>query len=211
MKAKSQAKLRILIADDHLVVRMGLATLLSIEEGIEVVGEASDGAEALQLTKSLRPDVVVMDLMMPNMDGLEATARIHSEAPDTRILILTTFSESPNVRKVLEAGATGAIIKDANRESLVAAIRKVAVGERVVSQEMQEAFGLAESIPSLSPRQLEILGYVAKGLNNKDIASLLGIGRDCVKAHLKAAFTRLGAASRSEAVAIALNNGLIKA
>ena len=203
-------KLRILVVDDHLVVRMGIASLLALEKDMEIVGEATDGAEAVQAAKSLRPDVVLMDLMMPTMGGLEATAQIMNEIPETRVLVLTTFSESPDVRKALDAGAAGAIVKDANREAFVSAIRQVISGEKVVSREMLESLNVFAGMPDLSPRQREIVRYVAKGLNNKEIASLLGIGRDCVKAHLKAAFSRLGVASRSEAAALAVRCGIIE-
>lgn len=206
----ARKRIRILIADDHLVVRMGLTTLLEIEPDMEVVGEAADGNEAVSKTLSLKPDVVILDLMMPNGNGVETTRKLHAQTPETKILILTTYSDSTDIRRALEEGATSAIIKDADRKALTEAIRKTVRGERTISTEMRSAIVSPSPNPGLSPRNLEILGYVAKGLNNKEIAEMLNISRDCVKFHMKVISTRLGATSRAEAVAIALNENLLK-
>ncbi len=211
MKTTETKRIRILLADDHLVVRTGLSALLGIEPDLEVVGEAADGEEAVRCAKALRPDVVIMDLMMPRMNGVAATTALRSELPDAKVLVLTTFGDSANVRRALDAGATSALIKDASRAELVGAIRRTAAGTRVVSREMRATVMLDEPPPALSPRHVEILALVAKGLNNRDIARVLGIGRDCVKAHLKTTFARLGVASRAEAVAIAIRRSLLKA
>lgn len=202
-------KTRILIADDHLVVRMGLSTLIEAESDMEVVGEAADGREAVDMAMALRPDVVIMDLMMPHGGGAEATARIHSALPETKVMVLTTYSDSSDVKNALQAGATSALIKDAGHDILVDAIHKTALGERVISPEIRRASAMPSPGESLSPRNLEILGYVAKGFNNKEIAEMLHISRDNVKFHLKVIFSRLGATSRAEAVAIAMGSKLL--
>ena len=204
-------KIRILLADDHLVVRMGLAAIIGIEKDLELAGEAGNGEDAIRLADELDPDVIIMDLMMPKLDGVKATERILKENPDRKILILTTFGASEDIKRALDAGAIGAMIKDSAHAELIGAIRATARGERTLSPSIKSQLKTAsDSTPNLTPRQLEILSYVAKGLNNREIAPLIGIGPDCVKAHLKTAFARLGATSRSEAVALALNAGLIK-
>ena len=190
-------KIRILLADDHLVVRMGLAAIIGIENDFELAGEADNGQDAVRLAAELKPDVIIMDLMMPKQDGVRATECILKENPDQKILILTTFGASEDIKRTLDAGAIGAI-------------RATARGERTLSPSIKNQLKASDSTPNLTPRQLEILTYVAKGLNNREIAPLIGIGPDCVKAHLSSCFARLGAASRSEAVAIALRKNLLK-
>lgn len=210
MSSKTGRKIKVMLADDHLVVRMGLAAIISIERDMEVVGEAADGAEAVKLAAELHPDVVIMDIMMPKLDGVAATAEIRKRNPDTQILILTTFGTSDDLRRALEVGATGALVKDSAQTELVSAIRECAAGRKILSPAV--ARQLQSEMPKieLSPRQLEMLNYVAKGFNNAEIANMVGIGRDCVKAHLSAAFTRLNASSRSEAVAIAIRLGILQ-
>ena len=205
-----KTSIKILIVDDHLVVRMGLAALISLEPGLSVVGEAEDGESALELVGKLHPDVVVMDIMMPRMNGVEATARIAASHPEARILLLTTFSASGEVVQALDAGACGAIVKDSSQKDLVAAIRAVAAGNRVVSPEISRTIAGVSSKPQLSERHRAILDYVARGLSNPEIGKLLGIGPDCVKAHLKIIYSRLGVATRAEAVAFALRENLLK-
>ena len=209
-KKHTSKPLRILIADDHLVVRMGLSALISLEPGMVVVGEAEDGESALEFVRRHHPDVVVMDIMMPGMDGAAATARIASEFPDVHILILTTFSASEEVVKALDAGADGAIVKDSSQRDLISAIHAVADGKRVISPEISRTIAGVSQKPQLSERHRTILEYVAKGLSNPEIGELLGIGPDCVKAHLKIIYSRLGVATRAEAVAFALRENLLK-
>lgn len=204
------SKTTILIADDHLVVRMGLATIIGLEKDLIVAGEAKDGAEAVRLAGELKPDVIVMDLMMPRLDGAEATAKILAADPSAKILILTTFSSSEGVKAALDAGAVGAIVKDSSDAELLAAMRAAAAGKRTVSREIRRHLSVAESAPSLSRRQTEILLYVAKGMTTDEISKMLGIGPDCVKAHLKIIYSRLGVATRAEAVAFALRENLLK-
>jgi len=202
-------QIKILLADDHQVVRMGLAAIIAAESDMSLVGEANDGAEAVALTRKLAPDIVLMDLMMPQKDGATATADILETNPDAKILILTTFGESDEMKQAMDAGATGALIKDTPREELVAAIRKVADGQKVVSPEIAHVLATRTERPQLSPRQLEVLGYAAKGLTSKAISSKMGITADCVNGHLRAIFAHLNATSRTEAVATAMRLGLI--
>ena len=206
---RSRAKIRILLADDHLVVRMGLAAIIGIEKDLELAGEAGNGQDAVRLAAELNPDIIIMDLMMPQMDGVEATEQIFRQNQDAKILILTTFGGSDDLKRALDAGALGAMVKDSAHAELIDAIHATARGERTLSPSIRSQLKTSYSTPNLTPRQLEILSYVAKGLNNREIAPLIGIGPDCVKAHLKTAFARLGAASRSEAVALAVHAKLI--
>jgi DNA-binding NarL/FixJ family response regulator len=211
MSSKNNRKIRVMLADDHLVVRMGLAAIISIERDMVLVGEAADGLAAVKLAAELRPDVVIMDIMMPKLDGVAATAEIHKRNPDAHILVLTSFGTSEDLRRALASGATGALVKDSAQTELVSAIRECAAGKKTISPSIARQLKCEMPKTELSPRQLEMLSYVAKGFNNAEIASMVGIGRDCVKAHLSAAFTRLGASSRSEAVAIAIRENLIHA
>ena len=210
MSSRDGRKIKVMLADDHLVVRMGLAAIISIERDMKLVGEAADGLEAVKLAAELNPDVVIMDIMMPRLNGVAATAEIHKNNPATRILVLTTFGTSDELRRALAVGATGALVKDSAQTELVSAIRECAAGKNVLSPVIARQLNCKMPTVELSPRQLEILNYVAKGFNNSEIASLVGVGRDCVKAHLSAAFSRLDASSRSEAVAIAIKLGILK-
>ena len=208
MKERTK-KIRVLLADDHQVVRMGLSAIISTEPDMIVVAEAEDGAEAVRLATETTPDVVVMDLMMPKLDGARATAELRAHNPDAKVLILTTFGESQDVKRALDAGAKGALVKDTSQTDLLAAIRSTAAGQSVVCDEI--AASLADrGDTDLTERQLEILNGIAKGFNNREIAHLLGVSRDCVKNHLRTIFARLGASSRSEAVVLALKKRLLK-
>ena len=203
-------KISILLADDHLVVRMGLAAIIGIEKDLVLAGEACDGLEAVRLAAELKPDVIVMDLMMPRLGGVEATERILKADPSAKIMILTTFGSSDKLRRALDAGAIGALVKDSAHAELIDAIRSVAVGKPTFSPAIERQLKAEGPEVDLTPRQIDILKYVANGLSNKEIAPLIGVGPDCVKAHLKAAFARLGATSRSEAVAIAIRLHLLE-
>ena len=205
-----KGKIRVLIADDHAMVRMGLASLLGTETDIEVVGEADDGEVAVRKALTLKPDVVVMDLMMPKKDGAMATAEIRELMPDTKILLLTSFGTADGVAHALAAGATGALMKNADFSELVASIRTVASGGRAVSPEIEHFIEEDPPVQKLTPRQMDILASVVRGLTNDDIARQFSIQRSSVKDHLTAIFAKLGAANRSEAIAIALRKQLIK-
>ena len=202
-------KIRVLLADDHLVVRMGLAAIISFEKDLKLVGEASDGEEAVRKAAELRPDVIVMDLMMPLLDGASATARIRAANPGAKVLVLTTFGGSEEMKRALEAGAAGALVKGAQKKDLLSAIRRIAAGERVISDEIARAIVMLPS-GDLSERQIEVLRLAAKGLSNRDIAKVLGVSLDCIKEHLKLVFARFNAATRTEAVAIAVARGFVR-
>ena len=204
-----QRKTRILLADDHLVVRMGIATIISFEPDLEVVAEADTGEEAVQFARERRPDVVVMDLMMPGMDGAEATAAIRREEPSAKILILTTFGTSDEMRRALDAGAMGGLLKSSSKDEIISAIRAVADGRRVLSPEIEHGLGPSSDAPSLTTRQLEVLNLAAKGFTNHEIGEILGIGANGVKDHLKAIYGRLGVASRTEATSMAISLRII--
>ena len=207
---QTHPKLKILIADDHKMVRAGLAALLETEDDMTVVGQAENGEEAVAKTLQLNPDVIVMDLMMPVKDGVEATVEIHQKSPQVKIVILTTYGTSDGIAHALAAGATGAITKSADNADLAKAIRRVFNGERSIAEEIQQQLETDPPIPDLTPRQKEILDSMIRGLSNPDIAKQLGIRRDGVKQHINAILQKIGASNRTEAVAIALRKHLLK-
>ena len=202
--------IKVLIADDHAIVRHGLSALLGTEHGIEVVGEAKDGNEAVARAKQLAPDVVVMDIVMPRKDGVEATEEILAAVPSAKIVVLTSFGTSDKISRAIEAGATGALMKTAEDRELVSAIRTIANGGRVISPAVRKLISTDPPAPELTPRQLEILQAMARGLTNKDIAGLFGIRTDGVNEHVLAILAKLGAANRTEAVATAIRKQLIR-
>ena len=196
-------KIRILIADDHAFLRMGLTSYLASVADMDCIGETTNGASAVELARKLKPDVIIMDLMMPDMNGAEATRLIHSELPEIRIVILTTYGTSRELSQAIANGASGAVLKDAEMGSLLETVRKVAAGSTALPK-LDEADG-----PRLSPRQQEMLTAITKGLSNAEIGQLFGISGVTVKKHLSVVFTKIGAANRSEAVAIALRENLV--
>lgn len=202
--------IRVLIADDHAIVRHGLCALLGTERGIEVVGEAKDGNEAVARTKQLAPDVVIMDIVMPRKDGVEATEEIRAAVPSAKIVVLTSFGTSDKISRAIEAGATGALMKTAEDRELLSAIRTVASGGRVISPAVRKLISTDPPAPELTPRQLEILQAMARGLTNKDIAKMFNIRTDGVNEHVLAILAKLGAANRTEAVATAIRKQLIR-
>ena len=203
-------KIRVLIADDHTIVRIGLATLLGAEKDIEVVGEAQNGEVAVKEALRLEPDIIIMDLMMPKKDGAEATAELREKLPSAKIIILTTFGASDGIAHALESGAAGALVKTADDDALVATIRAVAGGETVISSEIKRLLAENPPIPKLTPRQIEVLQSMTRGLTNRDIAKQLGLREQSVKEHISAIFAKIGASNRSEAVAIAMRKCLLK-
>ena len=203
-------KTSVLLVDDHSVVRMGLAAIINIEKDLKVCGEAESGAEAVKLAREMRPDVVVMDFMMPGMDGAEATEAVLRASPESKVLVLTTYGTSGDIARALKCGATGAVTKNLSNEELADAIRATARGERMLSAEIEASLSEAESDNGLTARQREVLDSITRGLSNDDIAGMLGISKVRVKQHLAALYQKLGAANRAEAVAIALRRQLLK-
>ena len=207
---KSAARIRVLIADDHTIVRAGLAALLGTEDDLEIVGQAKNGDEAVREAVRLVPDVVIMDLMMPKKDGVEATAEIAAQVPSAKVILLTTFGTSNGIAQALRNGARGAMLKNADNAQLAQAIRKVAGGGEYVSPEIRQQLAVEPPIPDLTPRQKEILASMIRGLTDRDIARQLGIRQDGVNEHVSAILRKIGAANRTEAVAIALRKHLLK-
>ena len=203
-------KTTLLIADDHAVVRMGLSALLGVQPDFAIVGQAKDGEQAVRETVRLNPDVVVMDLLMPKADGVEATRLLHVRAPHARVLVLTSYATSDGIAQALEAGAAGAVMKTAENAELVAAIRKVAAGERYVSPEIQRLMDTDPPVAPLTERQCEVLHSLTRGLTNRDIASQLGISVRSVEEHVNNLLEKIGATNRAEAVGIALRKHLLK-
>ena len=203
-------KTRILLVDDHALLRHGLSAVLSLQKDFAVVGEATDGAEAVKLAARLHPDIVIMDLAMPKTDGVEATRLIRENLPDTKVMILTSFGMSADVSRALDAGASGAIVKDSTDRQLVSSIRGVLAGKTVLSPEIRNMINNEPKPPELTKRQLDILHSISRGLTNKDIATQYGLAPSGVKTHLEAILSKLGAATRAEAVAIALRKHLLK-
>ena len=204
---------KLLIADDHPVVRSGLRGMLESQPDFEVVGEAENGTEAVSLVSRLRPDVVLMDLRMPKMDGVAATTRIKAEHPEVNVLVLTTYESDADILKAVAAGATGYLLKDTPREGLYGAIRAAAEGRpllasAVAARLMERVRRPAEETPSA--REIEILGLVARGKSNKEIAKELWIGETTVKTHLLHVFAKLGVTDRTAAVTAALKRGIIR-
>ncbi|MBK7179228.1 MAG: response regulator transcription factor [Chloroflexi bacterium] len=215
--------IRILIADDHLVVREGLQLILSMEEDMAVVGEAADGETAVRLAGELQPNVVLMDLRMPGMGGMEAIDRILAEWPDMAIVILTTYNEDDLMLRGLQAGARGFLLKDTGRQTLFHTIRAAARGETLMQPEIllrvlaHTRAGNQTSAPALPPRQdggltereMEVLTAVARGDRNKEIALALGVTERTVKAHLTNVYDKLGVDSRAGAVSTAIQRGIL--
>ena len=196
--------------DLRSIVRMGLASLFATTDDILVVGAVGDGASALQEADRLRPDVILLDFLMPGMNGLEVTAALLSADPARKILILTTFGEAEGIRRALAAGARGAVLKSIPFDELVASVRTVAGGGTSVSPEIRQVIEGERPLNDLSPRQKEILQSVSHGLTNEAIAANLGISVPMVRQHLQALFAKIGASNRAEAVAIALRRMLLK-
>jgi DNA-binding NarL/FixJ family response regulator len=216
--------IRILLVDDHEMVRRGMRDFLSLHDDIEVVGEAADGVEAVERATELRPDIIVMDLMMPNLDGIDATSRIKASLPDIEVIALTSFIEEARVVAAIEAGASGFLLKDAEADELAAAIRAAAAGEMhldpaiagIVARRMRDGGrgsatrgnGAADGIGSLTAREREVLVRVARGLPNRQIADDLGITERTARTHVSNILAKLGLASRTQAALLAVQHGL---
>lgn len=202
--------IRILIADDHKIVRMGLKALFSAEKDLSVVGEAENGVLAVEQAILLRPDIVIMDLVMPQKDGVAATQELSERLPDTKVIVLTSYSTSDTIAAAIAAGARGAVMKSADDNDLLAAIHAVAAGKSFISQEVKGLLAVDPPAPTLSARQQEVLQSLVKGFNNTEIADQLGISRTVVKEHVETLLAKLGAANRTELTAIAIRKNLLK-
>ena len=203
-------KIKVLIADDHTIVRAGLTALLGTEKDIEVVGEAKNGAEAVSNAVALHPDIVIMDLMMPKMDGVEATKELLRKAPSAKTILLTTYGTSDGIAHALRAGARGAVLKNADNSELAKAIRIVAQGGDYISPDIRQQLAADPPVPDLTSRQSEILESMVRGLTDRDIAQQLGLSPESVSEHVGAIRQKIGAANRTEAVAIAMRKYLLK-
>lgn len=210
------APIRVVIVDDHAVVREGLELFLSERSGeIEVVGQGADGEDALILAKKLDPDVILMDLMMPRMDGIEATRRLKEQGAKARVLVLTTFAEDDQVRDAIQAGAIGYLLKDVHRADLVAAIRAAADGRTTLHPEAQQKLlrqlttpAQASPLDALTDRERDVLRLIARGKSNKAIANTLKLSVGTVKGYVSAVLSKLGARDRTQAALIAVRHGL---
>jgi DNA-binding NarL/FixJ family response regulator len=209
--------IRVLIADDQRVVREGLGMVLALMKGVEVVGAAADGAEAVTLAQAVRPDVVLMDLRMPRCDGVEATRRLRTEAPGVKVVVLTTYSDDRSVLEALRAGARGYLTKDASGEQIHEALRQVLDDHAVIDPAVQRHLVDAiadEPAPrpkfrdGLTPREAEVLSLIAEGLSTAEIAARLVVSEGTVKSHVNHLFAKIGARDRAQAVAYAFRHGL---
>jgi len=202
----------VLLADDHPVVREGLRGMIDAEHGLTVVGEAGSGAEAIAMAESLCPDVILMDLRMPDVDGVTATERILAALPRTRIVVVTTYESDTDILRAVEAGAAGYLLKDASRAELADAVRDAARGKTVLAPTVADRlvhFVRQPTSVTLSTREVEVLSHVAKGKTNADIGQALHISEATVKTHLLRAFNKLGVSDRTAAVTTAMSLGLL--
>jgi len=217
----ADAPIRVLLVDDHAMVRRGMRDFLSLHDDIDVVGEAADGAAGVEQAKALQPDIVVMDLMMPNLDGIEATGRIKAALPDVEVIALTSFIEESRVVAAIEAGASGFLLKDAEADELAAAIRSAAAGEvhldpavaSIVARRMRDggrgsAADQEDGIGTLTARERDVLARVARGYPNRQIASDLGITERTARTHVSNILAKLGLTSRTQAALLAAQHGL---
>ena len=217
------APIRVLLVDDHAMVRRGMRDFLSLHDDLEVVGEAADGAAAIEGAAALRPDVVVMDLLMPGVDGIEATAHIKAANPDVEIVAITSFIEEARIVAALEAGAAGFLLKDAEADELAAAIRAAASGEvhldpavaGIVARRMRVGAGGGsaggpgtDAFRTLTARERDVLGGIARGLSNRSIADELGITERTARTHVSNILAKLGLSSRTQAALLAVQHGL---
>lgn len=205
-----KAQIRIMLADDHMLMRMGLSTLIDCEEDMKIVGEAKNGRQAVELAHALKPDIVIMDLMMPELSGAEATKLIHDAYPEIKIMVLTSFATSKEMSDAIMNGADGALMKDTAADELIGAIRDIVAGKRLIPERLMRQAAEDNITPKLSDRHLEILSSVAQGQSNSDIAKQYGLSEITIKKQLSTIFARLGVSNRSEAVALALRKQILK-
>jgi len=209
---------RILVADDHPLTRDGIRAALSLDTGLEVIAEAGDGQEAVELVKSLHPDVVIMDVRMPRLGGILATKEITSAAPDTRVIILTVEETQARVGEAIQAGAAGYLLKDVDARELSRAVHLAAAGSAVIHpsltrqflDEIRQLTRGEQNVASLSAREIEVLQMIAYGSTNREVAHALRISPQTVKTYLERIFTKLGVSDRTRAVAVALKHGIVE-
>ncbi len=214
MTTSPPPRIRVLIADDHTMVRRGLATFLKVFDDLELVGEASGGQEAIRLCDRLRPDVVLMDMVMPDMDGVVATHSIRRQFSSVQVVALTSFKDETIVQNALQAGAIGYLLKDVSADELAKAIRAAAAGRSILSPDVAEVLVQAAGQPpkpglNLTERERAVLILMVEGLNNTQIAEKLGVSPSTIKSHVSNILDKLDVSSRTEAVTLALRNGLV--
>lgn len=214
MTTSPSPRIRVLIVDDHAMVRRGLATFLKVYEDLELAGEAASGPEAIQLCSQLQPDVVLMDMAMPEMDGATATRLIRKQSSAIQVVALTSFKEETLIQNALQAGAIGYLLKDVSADELAQAIRAAFVGRATLSSAVAEVMVHAAGQPpkpglDLTERERAVLALMVEGLNNTQIAGRLGVSPSTIKSHVSNILSKLGVSSRTEAVTLALRNGLI--
>jgi two-component system NarL family response regulator len=204
-----RAPIDVLIADDHPVFRRGLAALVASDPGLRVAGEASTGAEAIEAFRRLRPAVTLLDLKMPGVGGLDALRSIAGESPAARVIVLSSFDGDADIRNALEAGARGYVLKDAPGEEILRAIHAVHAGRRFLPPAVAERLAEGLGAESLSPRELEVLALIARGLANRAIGEALAIEENTVKVHVRHILAKLGVEQRTEAAVVAIQRGLV--
>ena len=204
------SKIRVLVVDDHPVLRDGVAAILENQTDMTMVGEAREGSEAIERFRALRPDVTLMDLQMPGMNGVDAIIAIRSEHPGARIIVLTTYAGDVQAVRALKAGATGYLLKSSLRTELIDAIRNVHRGQRHVHRDVADEIALHVVDEALTEREIAVLRLVSIGKANKQVASELGLSEETVKGHLKSIFSKLGVADRTHAVTVAARRGIIE-
>ena len=214
MKTSPSKRIPVLLVDDHLMVRRGLATFLKVYDDLQLAGEADSGEDAIRLCSELRPDVVLMDLVLPKMDGAAATRAIRQKLPQVQVLALTSFKEGELIKNALEAGAIGYLLKDVTADELARAIRAAHSGRATLSPEAAQALVENANQPpapglDLTEREREVLGLMIEGLNNTQIAGRLTVSQSTIKSHVSSILAKLGVASRTEAVSLALRSRII--
>lgn len=206
--------IRVMVVDDHTMVRKGLATFLKAFDDLKLVGEAGSGTIAIDLCVEIRPDVVLMDMIMPDMDGAETAKKIRQKVPHVQVIMLSSFKEGKLIKKALEAGAIGYLLKDVSADELARAIRLAYVGRATLSPEAAQSLVETTNLPpvpglDLTERELDVLALMVEGLSNTQIAAKLGVGTSTIKSHVSNVLSKLGVGSRTEAVTLALRNHII--
>jgi DNA-binding NarL/FixJ family response regulator len=208
-KLKKVSPIRIMLVDDHPAFRKGMAALIESEPGLEVVAQTGDGSEALELYRQKKPDVVLMDLRLPGIGGVEATMAIRKEFPDARVVVLTTFDTDEDIYRAMQSGAKSYLLKDTPEDELAATIRAVHAGEQPLPPKMAKRLADRQQRADLSERELQVLQQLIKGRSNKEISASLFLSEDTIKAHLKTLFAKLKVQDRTEAAISAIRQGIV--